>query len=241
MSATLTAGRSPGRATGLADEVLSLFAGAAITLGLFLAMSHLQHGEPAPVPLPIEDLRAVALPPELPPPAPVTTTEVVAASADVTGLEIAAAESPVRITVNIPILEAPAIPVAPPAIIRKSPPLSEIRPKMDLNTDFQRVFQLSEVDQRPGVLINTMPLIPPWVRQRADALRVNLLMVVNIDGKATDIRVLDPSGNPQFDAVVVRCVQEEWVFTPAVRKGRRVRCLVQRAISFKWNSSPFEN
>jgi hypothetical protein len=29
-------------------------------------------------------------------------------------------------------------------------------------------------------------------------------------------------------------VRDEWVFTPAIRKGRKVKCMVQQLIWYKW-------
>ena len=228
------------RLANLTDEAFSLFVGTALTFALFLAMSQIKHGDAAAPAVAFDDFRAIALPPEPPPPTPEVKPEVEPASANLTGLDVAASESPVRIMVTVPILEAPPVPLAPPAVIRNAPSLTELRPKMDLATDFQRVFQVTEVDQRPSVLVNTVPFIPAWVRERAQLLRVVLLMVVDAEGKASGVRILTSSGNVAFDQMIARCVQDEWVFSPAVRKGRRVKCLVQKSITIKWTSAPFE-
>ena len=228
------------RLANLSDEALSLFVGAALTFALFLTMAHLKRGDAPPPAVALDDFRVISLPPELPPPSPVVQIENVPASATITGLDVAAAESPVRISVSIPVLEVPPVPLAPPATIRNAPSLAEIKPKMDIATDFLRVFQQSEVDQRPSVLVNTTPFVPQWVRKQAKRLRVDLLMVIDTNGKVTSVRVVTSSDNPEFDALVVRCVQEEWVFSPAVRKGRHVKCLVQRGVVFQWSSNPFE-
>jgi len=65
-------------------------------------------------------------------------------------------------------------------------------------------------------------------------LKVTLLLVIDADGAVTSIRVLKPSGNAQFDSIVLDCVRDEWVFTPAIRKGRKVKCMVQQLIWYKW-------
>ena len=241
MTATTTDFGPHRSSANLADEALSLLVGTGFTLGLFLTMAHFQHGDASPPVAVFEDFRAISLPPEVPPPSPVVQPELVPASATITGLDVAAAESPVRIALSVPILEALPVPLAPPAIIRNAPSFAEIRPKPDLATELQHIFQVSEVDQRPSVLVNTAPFISPLVRKRAEALRVVLLMVVDAQGKAANIRVQSSSGNAAFDALIVRCVQDEWVFSPAVRKGRRVKCLVQRAITIRWTSTPFDN
>jgi len=33
---------------------------------------------------------------------------------------------------------------------------------------------------------------------------------------------------------VTECVKEEWVFSPAIRRGKKVRCMVQQAVWYKW-------
>ena len=241
MTATTTPFGPPRSSANLADEALSLLVGTGFTLGLFLTMARFQHGDASPPVAVLEDFRAISLPPEVPPPSPVVQPEPVPASATVTGIDVAAAESPVRIAVSVPILEAMPVPLAPPAIIRSAPTFTEIRPKLDPATELQHIFQVGEVDQRPSVLVNTAPFIPRNVRQRAEALRVVLLMVVDAHGQAANIRVLNSSGNAAFDALIARCVQDEWVFSPAIRKGRRVKCLVQRAITISWTSTPFDS
>ena len=230
-----------GIAARLRDEAYSVLVGTGVTFGLFLALTYTDHrggSQPAPV---VEDLRVFSLPLDTPPP-PVTQAAPEPAPAAITGIEVAAApDSAVRIAVNLPLLENLPVPVAPPARIQTSALYTDFKPKLSLANDAQRIFQQSEVDQRPTVLVNTNPDIPAIVRMRAVLLRVVLLMVVDANGAVTNVRVLTTSGNDGFDAIIVRCVQDEWVFSPAVRKGKRVKCLVQRAISVKWNSSPFDS
>ena len=71
-------------------------------------------------------------------------------------------------------------------------------------------------------------------RDNADSLRVTLLWSSTPKGAVTSIRVLKPSGNKDFDSIVLQCVRDEWVFSPAIRKGRKVRCMVQQLIWYKW-------
>ena len=230
-----------GFATHLLDEVFSVLVGAGFTLGLFLALAYFEHrgvSQPAPV---IEELRPVSIPFDTPPP-PVTQTVPEPVSTAVTGIEVAAAaDSPVRIAVSVPILENLPVPLAPPARIQTSALYTDFKPKMDLMTESQHVFQQSEVDQRPTVLVNTSPRVPSLVRNRAAFLRVVLLMVIDAKGAVSSVRMLNTSGNEAFDQIVVSCVQDEWVFSPAVRKGKKVKCLVQRSITVKWSTSPFES
>jgi TonB family protein len=68
-----------------------------------------------------------------------------------------------------------------------------------------------------------------------------MLIIVNTKGGVDNVRVIDSSGNPEFDAILIRDVRESWVFKPAAKKGRRVRCLLQQTVRVNWEAgSPFE-
>jgi TonB family protein len=226
-------------ATNLADEGFSVFVGAAITLVLFTAMAYFERGKESRALPEFGNMHAIPIPLELPPP-PQIQPEVQPVGLTVTGIEVAAAESPVHIGVSVPVLDVVPVPLAPPAKIQVSALHAEFKPKMDLSTDFQHIFQQTEVDQRPTVLVESIPSIPRYVRKNAETLRVVMLMVIDAKGTASNLRVLNSSGNAEFDAIILRCVQDEWVFTPAIKKGRKVKCLVQRSITIKWSMSPFE-
>jgi TonB family protein len=91
-------------------------------------------------------------------------------------------------------------------------------------------------------LVRTVPPIPDDVRGGAATLRVKLLLLVSRDGKAESARVLESSGNPAFDAIVARTMQNEWMFSPAIRRGKKVRVLAQQAfrVTFSGGTSPFD-
>jgi len=159
----------------------------------------------------------------------------------VIGIDVAATESPVHIAVSLPpLLDTMPPPVAPPARIQSSPFHAEFKPKLSSAVDLKKVYQMTEVDEKPSVLVETSPMIPRLVRDNAETLRVVLLMVVDVNGEATNLRVLESSGNPAFDRIIMDCVQHEWQFRPAVKHGHRVKCLVQRSIRIRWSTSKFE-
>lgn len=228
----------------LGEELACLLAGASFTLLLFLGLARFETPGTLVPPAPIEDLRAVAIPLEPPPPpARMELTEPTEPAAGLAGLEISAAESPVRIAVVPPDLAAlfPPTEVAPPAQIQVGQLIPELKPRITTEADFRQVFQQSDVDRIPTVLFRAVPRIPSWVRRNAQVLRVTLLLVVNEKGFVTSIRLLKPSGNPEFDEIVSECVKEEWVFTPAVKAGRKVKCLLQQAVTMRWErGSHFE-
>lgn len=231
----------PGQAAG---EALSALLGAGFTVGLFLAIAHFEADGPATMEADILELRSVAMPLETPPPRPAETQPVYEAASPLAGLEIAASESDVKIAVVPPDLDQfmPAPAAAPAANIQPAQLYTEFRPRMEISSDFSRVFQQHEVDQRPAVLARPTPFIPPAVRGNAETLRVTVLIMVDTRGAVGSIRVLNSSGNEQFDAIIVRDIREAWTFSPAVRKGRKVRCLLQQSVRVNWDGrrSPFE-
>jgi TonB family protein len=116
------------------------------------------------------------------------------------------------------------------------------KPQIDAGTgDFERVFQQHEVDEKPAVLARPNPHVPRFIRGKAKTLRIAMLIVVDTKGGVDSVRVLDSSGNPEFDAILIKDVRESWVFKPASKKGRRVRCLLQQTVRVSWEAgSPFE-
>jgi TonB family protein len=224
-------------------ETLSILLGAGFTLLLFIAVAHFAGTGDEPAEPDMVDLRAMAVPLEAPPPRPVETPVEQPAALPFAGLEIAAAESPVRIAVVPPDLAA-LLPVnsnAPAARIDPARLYTEFKPHTEIGGDFERIFQQYEVDQRPAIVSRPKPSVPGAVRGGADSLRIALLILVDTRGAVSNVRVLQGSGNKYFDAIIVRDVREAWVFSPAMKKGHRVRCLVQQNVVVKWNgASPFD-
>lgn len=235
--------RIRGRRTEFRDEALSWLAGAMFTLLLFLGLARLEGVKPSAPPAQIEDLRLVAASIEPPPPPRVPeAAEPVDAGTGVVGLEVGASDSPVKIAVVPADLAAmfPPTDNAPRAEIRAGKLYSELRPRVDVSSDFRRVYQPSDVDQQPTVVHRAVPRIPRYVRKKADTLRVTLLIIVNEKGIVSSVRVLKPSGNPQFDEIVSECVRYEWAFTPAVKAGKAVKCMLQQPVTIIWGKgNPF--
>lgn len=231
-------------AAGPGLELAGAVLGAVFTLGLFMGISHFETKESAEAPLDIVELRAISIPMDTPPPRPMEALAVGPAASPFAGLDIGPSESDVKIAVLPPDLEQfiPAPKAAPAATIQVSQLFTEFRPTMDLAPDFSRVFQQSEVDKIPTVLSRPLPIIPSHVRRGASTLRVVMLLLVDQNGSVRSVRVLDSSGNPEFDAIIARDAHEAWQFTPAIKKGKRVRCLVQQTTRVNWtgSASPFE-
>lgn len=226
------------------DNVLGSVIGLGFTIALFAGIARFEDaGRMAPA-LEIEDLRVMSIPLDAPPEKPVVVQPEYAPPAPLAGIEIAPAESPVKITVLEPDLAAlmPDVEMAPSANILTEQVYTSFKPQIDSGTgDFERVFQQYEVDEKPSVLARPNPHVPAFVRGKAKTLRVLMLIVVDAKGGVDSVRVIDSSGNPEFDAILVRDVREAWVFKPASKKGRRVKCLLQQTVRVNWTAgSPFE-
>jgi outer membrane biosynthesis protein TonB len=242
-AATLLPPAESPRAAALA-EGLCLLLGAGFTLALFLSVAHFTGGEAPEPEADFADLRAISVPLETPPPRPVETPPVPVAATPFAGLEVAAADSPVRIAVVPPDLAAlmPESTAAPAARIDSAQLYAEFKPKTELGGDLTRIFQEHEVDQRPTVLSRPQPYIPPAVRNKADTLRISVIILIDTRGSVGSLRVLEGSGNKYFDEIILRDMRERWIFTPAIKNGRKVRCLVQQKVRVVWTGgTPFDS
>ena len=235
-SLTLPAGSRSQRAL---LEVLCLGVGLAVTLALFTAMAFFQHGRAEPQ-AEIEDV-AMAAPAFVPPPPKLEQPKVTEDQPPVTGIEIAAAESPVHIAVVPPDLEKiiPPSDLPPKATIQFNQLFTDFKPNAGSMGTEERIYQQNEVDQAPVAVTKTIAHVTSRVRDNASTLRTTLLLVVDTEGHVTNIRVIRPSGNPKFDSIVLECVRDEWEFSPAIKKGKRVKCMVQQLVWYKWTESKF--
>lgn len=226
------------------DEIAGWMGGLAFTFLLFFGMAKFEHtgaGAEAPA---IEDLRAVSIPLEPPPPPPPRLAEPAPPEVTpLTGIELGASDSPVRIAVVPPDLEtfvqAPTLP--PRAVMPVTHFHTEFKPRIDVESDVRHVYQESEVDKVPVALVRVAPPVPNRLFGDARSLRVVLLLLIEPNGRISSARISQSSGQPEFDAIVAQTVRESWEFTPAIRKGKRVRCLAAQPFRVNLGSgSPYE-
>lgn len=225
-------------------EALSIFLGLAVTFALFMGVARFGATEAPTEEADIADLRAMSVPLETPPPRPVETMPVQLAASPLAGLEISASESPVRIAVVPPDLSAllPTNTTAPAARIETAQIYTEFKPRTEISADFSRIFQQHEVDQRPAVVSRPKPYIPPAVRGNARTLRISVLILIDTRGAVASVRTLQGSGNEHFDKIILYDIGHSWVFSPAMKKGHKVRCLVQQNVRIVWEGgSPFDS
>jgi hypothetical protein len=83
------------------------------------------------------------------------------------------------------------------------------------------------------------PDIPESLLRTIRDPSITLMWVVNTDGSVENLHVEHPV-EPTFDGLVTDAVKE-WQFTPAVKRGRKVRCWVQDRITIRSaDSNPFD-
>jgi TonB family protein len=232
-------------AVPLRTELASLAASVGFTLALFAGIAQLENVHPAgAAAMDIADIKMAALPLDAPPPKPADDAEPVeAAAVPLAGLDAGSADSPIKIAVLPPelagIIPVPEIP--PSAVIRSGRPAVDFKPRAVIDAEYGRVYQRSEVDRPPAVLSRDDPVIPDRVRNDAAMMRVTLLIVIDPRGGITSVRIFKSSGNAQFDRIIMESVQASWVFSPAMKNGRNVRCMVEQLVTVKWTGgSPFE-
>ena len=208
ISASLTTG--PNRR----EELLGWIAGLGFTFFLFLGLAHIENVGPARPAPEITDLRAVSIPLEAPPPPPhaaepVPPPENMPAFA---GIDVGASDSPVRIAVVPPDLEAlfPSTREPPRALIQPGYRHSEFKPRLETQAEARRIYQVSEVDQPPEALVRVAPAVPQELFGAARMLRVMLLVVIDTDGSVVSVRLARSSGQPIFDDAAMETVRTAW-------------------------------
>lgn len=212
------------------DRAIGWIAGTCFTLLLFLGLARVESSGPAEAVPELAELRAVTMPLELPPPPKIAEplaepTEI----SPLSGIEPGPSDSPIHLAVppeNFAIARPADIP--PKALVNLTRLHSELKPRAEIDVDFQHVYQVSEVDQPPRATYRAVPVIPMEYFGKAKKLHVAILVVINPNGQASNPRVAESSGNPQFDALVAQTIVDDWEFSPAIRRGKPVKCLVQQ-------------
>ncbi len=221
----------------LARQIVGFIAGSCFTVALFLGIAHYEKGAPAKPPADLDDLRVALLPVE-PPPLPSATAEPPTETVPLPGFDLAPAESPVKVAVSPPdlaVLLPEEMSKAPIVHARVTTAPGEFKPRMELVMDAQHIYQRSEVDRPPQVLERPNPTVSNSVRDNAKSLHVTLLVVIDANGTVGRIRLTKSSGNEAFDKLMMESITE-WVFSPAMKNGRNVRCLIEQGITVQWSA-----
>lgn len=224
-------------------NVISLGLGAGFTLCIFLSIARFLRAQEAAggTPETTDDLAmmTLAMPPPPPPPKaeerPVENPELSEAIA--LGLAEEPGASPVIIAPSppspdelLPLTQMPA------QVITGTFDLdSSFKPTLDVTFDQDHVFQRSEVDKPPVVLSRPDPAVPRSILGDGGRRSVVVLFVVDARGAVGNVRVLRPSNHAEFDSIIAESVCE-WRFSPAIRKGKPVRCLIQQQVTVEMDA-----
>jgi protein TonB len=236
--ATANGSRFQVHPTGPGWRIASVAGGAAVSFVIFFAIAEARRiGPVRPLPS-LDDIVSVAVePPPPPPPPPEEHFHDEGSIPNAIQMDSAPSNSPIRIDAVPIALETIAAPViravaAMPTIF--SPHLL----RDNLGFDSNHVWEPNQVDQKPYPIYRKIPDIPTSLMRTIADPRITLLFVVNADGTVENMRVIRPV-EPTFDELVTDAIKA-WQFSPAVKKGRKVRCWVQEPVLVKSpNSSPF--
>ena len=83
-----------------------------------------------------------------------------------------------------------------------------------------KIFDLSEVDREPRPLVRIPPQYPPQLLLNRIKGRVDVLIVIDEEGRVTDYKVRNFT-HDQFKREVTRVIRR-WKFSPAIKDGRAV-------------------
>jgi TonB family protein len=135
------------------------------------------------------------------------------------------APSPPALDTLLPISRTPSL-IASAAIGTTTGP----KPTMNLTQEVDHVFQRSEVDQLPFVVSRPDPDVRVSTLGESGKRSVVLLFIVGMRGEVGKVRIVQSSDNSEFDEIIAGYVAQ-WVFSPAIRKGKPVRCMIQQRIT----------
>ncbi|HKY31248.1 MAG TPA: energy transducer TonB [Candidatus Polarisedimenticolia bacterium] len=92
------------------------------------------------------------------------------------------------------------------------------------------ILSLDELDQRPRALFQAAPHYPFELRRRKIEGSVQVLFVVDDQGRVTD-PTIEKATHPEFERAALDAVRQ-WRFEPAVRAGRKVPCKMRVPLRF---------
>ncbi len=107
-----------------------------------------------------------------------------------------------------------------------------------LETDTSLVFELSEVDEPPRVLVKLPPFYPLGAKARGIEGVVDLVFIVGADGAVGNIEVVSSHPGEIFAESAVNAVKR-WKFEPGKKDGKPVVTRIRLPIRFELES--YEN
>lgn len=98
------------------------------------------------------------------------------------------------------------------------------------SSTLDKVFSMADLDQKPRPIYQAAPNYPFELRRRKVEGSVQLLFVVNEEGKVVDASV-EKATNPEFERAAMDAVRQ-WKFEPATRSGKKVSCRMRVPLRF---------
>lgn len=127
----------------------------------------------------------------------------------------------------------PPAEVAPPARAPAPAPAASTPPPRPAAAGDQRVYSVTDVDERPKVLNQVEPVYPADLARRGIEDVVVLKVLVARDGRAEEVQVLRGSRkDATFDRAAIAAVQQ-WVFAPARKGGEPVASWYNVGVPFQ--------
>lgn len=212
--------------------------------GLFFGLAKTHESAPPDAPPGFDDLEAAVAPVDLPPPPP--RRELTAPVPIGTPFHFPL-ESVQDAAVRIQVEPAPvrpidvSAPLARPGIsARFNLAAASLVPRETVTADVDRIYDRSEVDQRPVVVYRKKPNVTRDHLARVPNRRVMLMFVVNKNGQVENVHLLQSSQDVAYDELLLEAIAD-WEFKPAIRKGKTVRSWVQLPVTVRYQAgTPFE-
>jgi protein TonB len=108
--------------------------------------------------------------------------------------------------------------------------LPHLRQVNQQNLGSLRIFNISELDQRPIPRRQTVPIFPPNAARKGLNGRVLLEFIITKEGRVQNVRVIQ-SSDPIFEPYATNAVRQ-WTFKPGEKDGKKVNTRTQVPIPF---------
>lgn len=203
-------------------RVFTAGGGIGISALILFALQMAQWTPKAEPPIEARELQAIALPPP-PPPPPIAAHEP--PPPQLMEMSPVPSRSPVRFALTIDPIEVPRMQAKARIEFRREAFKPQARA---LDQIENRVYNVRDVDRLPVPVFRKAPRVPPAMLRAASSPMVRLTFVVATDGRVEDVRVVQ-AATPEMGELVAAAIAE-WQFEPAIKDGKKVRCVVLQPV-----------
>src|SRR5690606_9059704 len=220
MNPAIAMDRFPGN--GPLCRCLTVVGGVGISALIFLGLQLAQWTPDTEPPIEARELQAVALPPPPPPP---TIVAHEPPPPQLMEMSPVPSSSPVRFALTIDPVEIPRFQAK--ARIEFTRDAFKPQPRALEHVE-NRVYNVRDVDRLPVPVFRKAPRVPPAMLRAADSPMVRLTFVVATNGRVEDVRIVQ-AATPEIGELVADAIAE-WQFEPAIKDGKKVRCVVLQPV-----------